>query len=136
MTFSPAARRDGGPGGVRPQRCVPAPRLHARRHSALRPPRDFETTKQAHKRHWWRRYRRLSGDATGDIAPSGPLAGRLAEIGCDSAKVHASPCGIDLPERGERGERRGRQEVFLAVGRLVEKKSPLSTLRALAKMVG
>lgn len=80
-----------------------------------------------------RHYRRLFRDATGDIAPSGPLAGRLAEIGCDSAKVLASPCGIDLPERGKR---RGRPEVFLAVGRLVEKKSPLSTLHALAKMVG
>lgn len=91
----------------------------------------FDATKLARKAHWRRHYRRLFRDATGIIVPSEFLAGRLADMGCDRLKLHISPCGIELPEQVEWRER---PKVFLAVGRLVEKKSPLSTLRAFANV--
>lgn len=91
----------------------------------------FDATKLARHAHWQRHYRQLFRDAAGVIAPSEFLARRLADMGCDWSKLHISPCGIALPEQAGRVER---LKVFLAVGRLVEKKSPLSTIRAFAKV--
>jgi glycosyltransferase involved in cell wall biosynthesis len=90
-----------------------------------------DASKLPRKRRWRRAYRKLFRDATGIIAPSKFLADRLESIGCDRSKLHVSPCGIDLPKIIERKDR---PSLLLAVGRLVEKKSPLSTLRAFAKV--
>lgn len=91
----------------------------------------FDATKLAREAHWQRHYRKLFRDATGIIAPSKFLSDRLADMGCERSKLHVSPCGINLPQQVAAKDR---SKVFLAVGRLVEKKSPTNTLRAFAKV--
>jgi colanic acid/amylovoran biosynthesis glycosyltransferase len=78
---------------------------------------------------WRRSYRQLFRDAAGIIAPSSFIADRLEAMGCARNKLHVSACGIDVPAAPASF---ARQRRFVAVGRLVEKKSPLSTLRAFA----
>jgi glycosyltransferase involved in cell wall biosynthesis len=90
-----------------------------------------DATKRARSPRWRRHYQRLFRDAAGVIAPSQFLAGRLRDLGCPERKLHVSPCGIELRRQIEQPER---SKVLLAVGRLVEKKSPLNTLRAFAKV--
>src|SRR5680860_1071338 len=90
----------------------------------------FDATKLAQDANWRRHYRALFRDAAGIIAPSEFLAGRLEEMGCAVSKLHVSPCGINLPNVAPQRERAPR---FLAVGRLAEKKSPLSTWRVFPK---
>jgi len=55
----------------------------------------------------------------------------LGEIGLDPDRVHVVPCGVDIPPLVDRPPAAG-PVVCLCVGRLVEKKSPLDTLRAFA----
>ncbi len=81
------------------------------------------------ERRW--QYRRLFRDAAGIVAPSEFLVDRLRTLGCPPHKLHVSPCGIDLAAFQVKPGEHGR---ILAVGRLVEKKSPLSTLRAFARV--
>jgi len=91
----------------------------------------YDATRLARLASVRRHYRRLFRDATGIIAPSRFLANRLVDLGCPVEKVHVSPCGIDLPEAATQESTLSR---FIAVGRLVEKKSPLSTLRAFSEV--
>ena len=53
---------------------------------------------------------------------------RLVELGLRPAQVHVVPYGVDLPAVAERPHRD--EVTVLAVGRLVAKKSPLTTLEA------
>lgn len=78
-----------------------------------------------------RHYRSLFRQAVGVIAPSRFLTGKLAEIGCPEAKLHVSPCGID-PQRFAVTRRLPQR--LLAVGRLVEKKAPDSSIAAFARI--
>jgi len=68
-------------------------------------------------------------DADGIITMSRFSRDRLVALGIDAAKVHVIPYGVDVPDRpllrAERGIIR-----CVAVGRLVPKKAPLSTLHA------
>lgn len=92
----------------------------------------YDATKLARDPNWRRHYRTLFKDAAGVIAPSEFLANRLEVLGCSPSKLHVSPCGIDVPltPRNEGGP-----PIFIAVGRLVEKKSPVDTLKAFARVV-
>lgn len=73
------------------------------------------------------RYAALFAQAEGLFTPSRYIAERLAAIGAPRDRITVSPCGVD-PTRFPPGQPEpGR---LLSVGRFVEKKSPLSTLRA------
>jgi glycosyltransferase involved in cell wall biosynthesis len=80
---------------------------------------------------WVRRYRQMFNVAKGILAPSQFLAGKLAAIGCPESKLHIIPYGVD-PARFRPTTRE--PQMFLAVGRLVDKKAPHLTLRAFAKV--
>lgn len=73
------------------------------------------------------RYAALFAQAEGLFTPSRYIAERLAAIGAPRDRITVSPCGVD-PGRFPPG--RPAPGRLLSVGRLVEKKSPLSTLRA------
>lgn len=90
----------------------------------------FDATALPKQSAWRRQYRRLFVSAEGVIAPSQFIANRLADLGCPQSKLHVSPCGIEpdnfLLTRRDVGQ-------VLAVGRMVEKKAPLLTIRAFAE---
>jgi glycosyltransferase involved in cell wall biosynthesis len=56
---------------------------------------------------------------------------RLVSLGAPAAKVHYNPCGVDCSTFTP-SDPAAAPPVFLAVGRLVEKKGPLLTLQAFA----
>jgi len=77
-----------------------------------------------------RQYRRLFGTADAIIAPSKFLIDRLIKIGCPPPKTHVIPCGVDASAFSTSERIPGRA---IAVGRLVDKKDPVTTIRAFAK---
>ena len=89
----------------------------------------FDASRMIRDWRYVRHYRSLFRQAAGVIAPSRFLTGRLAEIGCPEAKLHVSPYGID-PQRFAVTRRLPQR--LVAVGRLVEKKAPQSTIAAFA----
>ena len=56
----------------------------------------------------------------------------LINLGCDPAKIHIIPCGVPIPNQTTTTKD---QELckFLMVGRLVQKKAPLLTIKAFAR---
>lgn len=87
----------------------------------------YDATLLPRQPSWRRHYRALFPQAAGIIAPSRFIADRLADMGCPRDKLHISACGI-APEQFE--ETRREPGIALAVGRLVDKKAPLTTIRA------
>jgi glycosyltransferase involved in cell wall biosynthesis len=76
-------------------------------------------------------YREMFRDAAAVIAVSQPMREQLIALGAPPEKVHWSPYGVDCTRFGGAApEVAG--PVFLAVGRLVEKKGPRWTLEAFA----
>lgn len=76
-------------------------------------------------------YQRMFRVAAGIIAPSRFIADKLQAIGCPADKLHVVPCGVDLstiPPAQPVGQS------LLAVGRMTEKKAPLKTIQAFAKI--
>ena len=92
----------------------------------------YDATSLPRQAAWRRHYTRLFKDVDGIIAPSRFILERLAHLGCPREKLHVSACGINpqhFPEsRREKGQ-------ILAIGRFVEKKAPLTTIRAFAKTI-
>lgn len=91
----------------------------------------YDATSLPREPHWRREYRRLFRQAAGVIAPSHFILDRLAALGCPRAKLHVSPCGI-APDQFPLSDREPGH--ILAVGRFVEKKAPLTTIRAFASV--
>lgn len=91
----------------------------------------YDATRLVRERPWPTLYRRLFKDAAGVIAPSNFISKRLMESGCPDDKIHVSPCGVKAtyPSLSKRDE-----IFFLAVGRLVDKKAPILTIRAFAQL--
>ncbi len=87
----------------------------------------YDATKEALRPHVAARYRRLFAQADGIFVPSRFLGDKLQALGCPASKITVSPCGVD-PAAFEPSLRDAGR--LLAVGRFVDKKSPLSTLRA------
>ena len=74
-------------------------------------------------------YRLLFSDAAAVIAVSRHMQSHLIGLGAPAEKVRYNPYGIDVERfRGARPDLN--REVFLAVGRFVEKKAPDLTIRA------
>jgi colanic acid/amylovoran biosynthesis glycosyltransferase len=82
---------------------------------------------------WRRNYARLYEKATGIIAPSRFLAGKLIGAGCPERLLHVVYNGIDASRFAATQRQPFR---ILAVGRLVEKKRPDLTIKAFAEVLG
>lgn len=74
-------------------------------------------------------YRRLARQVAGAIVPSQALAKELGKVGFLESRLHVVPYGVDV-ESFSPGAWHESGGPILAVGRLVEKKAPLSTLQA------
>ena len=79
-------------------------------------------------------YPALFRDASAVVAVSRPMRLKLIGLGAPAEKVHWNPCGVDCSTFGGAAPA-DRPPVFLAVGRLVEKKGPLLTLEAFAELI-
>lgn len=77
------------------------------------------------------RYRELFRHAEGFITPSQFIADNLIGIGCPADRITVAPCGVDPGNFVPSARLPGR---CLAVGRFVEKKNPLATIRAFAQV--
>lgn len=77
-----------------------------------------------------RSFQNLFEQADGFIAPSQFIRDRLAEAGCPSERITVVPGGVDAREFEPSSREPGH---LLAVGRFVEKKAPLTTLKAFAR---
>jgi colanic acid/amylovoran biosynthesis glycosyltransferase len=73
-------------------------------------------------------YKQLFTYSSGIVAVSNDMRDKLIALGADSEKIKVISCGVDLqkfiPSQGEK------EKLFLSVGRFVEKKGPLFTIRA------
>lgn len=81
------------------------------------------------------RLRLLFDQAQAFVAVSTRMRDSLAAMGCPEEKIHVIPCGVPLAEfpMVERSARKGCEFIF--VGRFVEKKSPLSLIKAFSHCV-
>lgn len=76
-------------------------------------------------------YRELFSRAAGLIAVSNAMVDQLVSLGAPKTKLHYNPYGVDCKKFGGALPAMA-PEIFLAVGRFVEKKAPDITLRAFA----
>lgn len=93
----------------------------------------YDVSTVLRKRGWVRAYR-LWNEAEGVIVPSRLIMERLAAVGIDEAKIHVVPSGVEVPSEPPAPPRSADRFRFLAVGRLVRKKSPLVTLDAFRRL--
>ncbi len=78
-------------------------------------------------------YQRLFQTASRIVAVSKDMVDQLAKLGCPTEKIVCNPCGVDIDRF--RGARPGESDpVFVALGRFVDKKGPMLTLRAFAQV--
>jgi glycosyltransferase involved in cell wall biosynthesis len=79
-------------------------------------------------RTYAKRYQQLFTHSAGIVAVSSDMRDKLFALGAEAARVSVIPCGVDLkkfsPAQGNK------EPLFLAVGRFVNKKGPLYTIRA------
>jgi len=79
-------------------------------------------------------YRQLFGQAAALIAVSQDMKRQLVHLGVGAGKVYVNSCGVDTGRFA--GAQPGEAPPhFVAVGRFTEKKGPLLTLRAFAKVL-
>jgi colanic acid/amylovoran biosynthesis glycosyltransferase len=111
-----------GPVGVKVQQAAAAAgaRLFVHFHG-------YDATREVHRTGVIDSYRKLFVQADGVFVPSRYIGARLAALGCPESKLTVAPCGVDPDRFAPSARLPGR---LLSVGRLVEKKSPITTLRA------
>ncbi len=93
--------------------------------------RGHDSTKALRDGQYRAALRRMFDEADGIVGVSAYLLGRLAKRGFVHPNAHVIPSGVDTPvfmptEKDP--------DLVLAVGRMVEKKAPLTTIRAFAKV--
>lgn len=93
----------------------------------------YDVSTVLHSRRWVRAYR-LWNETEGVIVPSRLIRERLAGLGIDEEKIHVIPSGVEVPSEPPAAPRSADRFRFLAVGRLVPKKSPLVTLEAFRRL--
>ncbi|HEY1037105.1 MAG TPA: glycosyltransferase [Candidatus Paceibacterota bacterium] len=81
-----------------------------------------------------KKYKALFEASTAIVAVSREMAETLKGLGADKDKIFLNSCGVDT-EKFKPADPSSNPPVFLAVGRLVEKKSPDSTIMAFARIV-
>jgi glycosyltransferase involved in cell wall biosynthesis len=79
-------------------------------------------------------YQKLFRQATGLVAVSSEMRGKLFEMGAAPERVHYNPCGVDCESFGGAAPADA-PPLVLAVGRFVEKKAPQLTLAAFALLL-
>lgn len=89
--------------------------------------RGYDATAHLRSARWRHFYRNLLTRATGAFAVSNFLKDNLLEIGANAQNIHVNPSGADPDFFFTQKKTPG---IFLAVGRLVEKKSPETTINA------
>ena len=75
------------------------------------------------------RYKKLFEYASSIIVVSKDMAKKIIVLGADPKKVNVIPCGVDLKKFNVSSNLK-KEKLFLAVGRFVNKKGPLFTIRA------
>lgn len=78
-------------------------------------------------------YKTLFEYAPAIIAVSTHMKARLVELGAPAGKIHVNPCGCNVPDAIQ-AQPHLAPPTFVMVGRLVDKKAPLNTLRAYARV--
>ncbi len=73
--------------------------------------------------------------ASAVIVVSKQMRQQLVRLGCQESKLHYLPYGVDL-DLFKPNNLPKKEIVFVACGRLVQKKSPASTIKAFAKVLG
>ncbi|WP_197525294.1 glycosyltransferase [Pseudobythopirellula maris] len=68
-------------------------------------------------------YTRMFSEAAAIVAVSQAMRRALIDLGCPDEKIVVSPCGVDC-EQFRQADPGDAGEIFLSVGRLVDKKSP------------
>lgn len=89
----------------------------------------YDVSMLLHKSGWARAYKRWNS-ADGIIVPSEVIRQRLVALGIDFERIHVIPSGVEVPSNPPERTRSTGGFEFIAVGRLVPKKSPLLTLKA------
>jgi colanic acid/amylovoran biosynthesis glycosyltransferase len=80
-----------------------------------------------------KRYRELFDNAAAVVTVSTHMRHRLIELGADPARTHYNSCGADLPQ-GLSAQPHEQPPRFVMVGRLTEKKAPVSALLAFSTL--
>jgi glycosyltransferase involved in cell wall biosynthesis len=91
----------------------------------------YDATQQKLLNQYALPYKILFRDAAAIIAVSGDMKNKLISLGAPEEKIYLIPYGIDLKKFKPNYIKNNRAD-FLSVGRLIEKKSPQSTIRAFA----
>lgn len=94
----------------------------------------FDASSSVVVTHHSRSYRRLFAEAAALVAPSEALRSRLLALGAPPQKTRASANGVDCA-RFVLGHPEHADPVFVAVGRLVDKKAPQRTIEAFARVL-
>jgi glycosyltransferase involved in cell wall biosynthesis len=93
--------------------------------------RGHDSTKALRDRHYRAALKGMFDEADGIVGVSAYLLNRLARRGFVHRNTHVIPSGVDslvfMPVEKD-------PDLILAVGRMVEKKAPLTTIRAFAKV--
>src|SRR4051812_8508205 len=88
----------------------------------------YDVSKRLRDPVWAQRYRAYA-EADAIVVPSDHARARLSSIGLPASAIHVVPYGVDVPDHFR--ERRPAEILrCLAVGRLVSKKDPLTTVAA------
>ena len=94
----------------------------------------YDVSSNAIVTHQRRSYRRLFAEAAALVVPSDALRLRLLSLGAPPAKTHTSANGVDCAQF-VLGHPEQAGPVFVAVGRLVDKKAPRLTIEAFAHVL-
>ena len=74
------------------------------------------------------RYKKLFAYSSSIVVVSNDMRDRVIALGANSEKIRVIPCGVNLEKFNPSTE--DKEKLFLAVGRFVNKKGPLFTIRA------
>ena len=91
----------------------------------------LDASKSLREKNRLRDFRKLFPKSAAIIAPSQFLIDKLIAAGCPPEKTHVIPCGVDADRFTPSKRLPGRA---IMVGRLVEKKDPVTSLRAFASV--
>jgi len=81
------------------------------------------------------RYLKLFSQAAAVIAVSNDMRRQLLALGANEERTYLNSCGADIPE-GLNAQPGSSDVRFLMVGRLVDKKAPLLSIEAFARVIG
>ncbi len=93
----------------------------------------FDATQEKVLEKYGSRYRQMFEQAAAIIAVSNEMKNKLVSLGAVEKKITLIPYGIDL-EKFQPSSSSRKKNTFLAVGRFIGKKSPMSTIKAFAKV--